>query len=46
MNCRHSAVSNKIAHGAMRDTGPFRGDFPRGWEGAIRVPFIVRWRAT
>jgi arylsulfatase A-like enzyme len=36
-------VGYHIAYGAMSDTGPFRGEFPSGWEGAIRVPFIVRW---
>jgi arylsulfatase len=36
-------VGNNIAYGAMSDTGPFRGEFPSGWEGAFRVPFIVRW---
>lgn len=36
-------VGNNIAYGAMSDSGPFRGEFPSGWEGAIRTPFIVRW---
>jgi arylsulfatase A-like enzyme len=26
-----------------RTPGPFRGEFPSGWEGAIRLPCIVRW---
>lgn len=32
-----------IEYGAQSDSGPFRGEFPSGWEGAIRVPFIARW---
>ncbi len=32
-----------VDYGAQSDTGPFRGEFPSGWEGAIRVPCIVRW---
>jgi arylsulfatase len=34
---------NNIAYGAQSDTGPFRGEFPSGWEGAVRVPGIIRW---
>ena len=26
-----------IQYGAQSDTGPFRGEFPSAWEGAIRV---------
>jgi arylsulfatase A-like enzyme len=29
--------------GGQSDSGPFRGEFPSGWEGAIRVPGIIRW---
>jgi arylsulfatase A-like enzyme len=36
-------IGNNIAYGAMSDSGPFRGEFPSGWEGAIRTPFIIRW---
>lgn len=32
-----------IKYGAQSDSGPFRGEFPSGWEGAIRVPAIIRW---
>lgn len=32
-----------IDYGGQSDSGPFRGEFPSGWEGAIRVPFIARW---
>ena len=32
-----------IQYGAQSDSGPFRGEFPSGWEGAIRVPAIIRW---
>jgi arylsulfatase len=34
---------NNIAYGAQSDSGPFRGEFPSGWEGAFRVPGIIRW---
>ena len=29
--------------GAQSDSGPFRGEFPSGWEGAIRTPCIISW---
>jgi arylsulfatase A-like enzyme len=32
-----------IMYGAGSDSGPFRGEFPSGWEGAFRVPCIIRW---
>lgn len=32
-----------IQYGGQSDSGPFRGEFPSGWEGAIRVPAILRW---
>jgi arylsulfatase A-like enzyme len=32
-----------IQYGGQSDSGPFRGEFPSAWEGAIRVPAIVRW---
>jgi arylsulfatase len=32
-----------INYGGQSDSGPFRGEFPSGWEGAIRVPCILRW---
>ena len=32
-----------IEFGGHSDSGPFRGEFPSGWEGAIRTPCIVRW---
>lgn len=32
-----------VDFGGQSDTGPFRGEFPSGWEGAIRVPCILRW---
>ena len=32
-----------IDYGGQSDSGPFRSEFPSAWEGAIRVPFIVRW---
>lgn len=34
---------NNILYGAQSDPGPFRGEFPSGWEGAIRTPCIIRW---
>lgn len=34
-----------INYGAQGDPGPFRGEFPSGWEGAFRVPGIIRWPA-
>lgn len=32
-----------IQYGAQSDSGPFRGEFPSAWEGAIRVPALLRW---
>jgi arylsulfatase len=32
-----------IQYGGQSDSGPFRGEFPSGWEGAIRVPALIRW---
>src|SRR5277367_3349289 len=32
-----------IIYGAQGDSGPFRSEFPSGWEGAIRTPCIIRW---
>jgi arylsulfatase A-like enzyme len=32
-----------LQYGAGSDSGPFRGEFPSGWEGALRVPFMMRW---
>lgn len=32
-----------IDYGGQSDSGPFRGEFPSGWEGAFRVPCILRW---
>jgi arylsulfatase A-like enzyme len=32
-----------VDFGGQSDSGPFRGEFPSAWEGAIRVPGIVRW---
>lgn len=32
-----------VQYGAQGDSGPFRGEFPSGWEGAIRTPAIIRW---
>lgn len=32
-----------VPFGAGGDPGPFRGEIPSGWEGAIRVPGIIRW---
>ncbi len=32
-----------IQYGGQSDSGPFRGEFPSAWEGAIRVPAIIRW---
>lgn len=32
-----------FAYGAAGDPGPFRGEFPSAWEGAIRTPGIIRW---
>jgi len=32
-----------VQYGAQADSGPFRGEFPSAWEGAIRTPCIVRW---
>lgn len=32
-----------IDFGGQSDSGPFRAEFPSAWEGAIRVPGIIRW---
>lgn len=32
-----------VDFGGQSDTGPFRGEFPSGWEGAIRTPCVIRW---
>jgi arylsulfatase len=32
-----------IPYGPAGDTGPFRGEFASAWEGAIRVPGMIRW---
>ncbi len=32
-----------VQYGAQADSGPFRGEFPSAWEGAIRTPGMVRW---
>lgn len=32
-----------VDFGGQSDSGPFRGEFPSGWEGAVRVPCVVRW---
>lgn len=32
-----------VEFGGRADSGPFRGEFPSGWEGAIRTACIVRW---
>ena len=32
-----------IEFGGHSDSGPFRGEFPSGWEGAIRTPCVIRW---
>lgn len=32
-----------VDFGGHSDSGPFRGEFPSGWEGGIRVPCIIRW---
>jgi len=32
-----------IDYGAQADPGPFRGEFPSAWEGAIRTAAIIRW---
>ena len=32
-----------VDFGGQSDSGPFRGEFPSGWEGAIRVPCIITW---
>lgn len=32
-----------VDYGGQADSGPFRGEFPSGWEGAIRTAGIVRW---
>lgn len=32
-----------IAFGAQADPGPFRGEFPSAWEGAVRTAAMVRW---
>lgn len=31
------------SYGAQSDSGPFRGEFPSAWEGALRVPAMIRW---
>ena len=32
-----------VQYGGQSDSGPFRGEFPSAWEGAVRVPAIIRW---
>jgi len=32
-----------VDFGGQADSGPFRGEFPSAWEGAIRTAGIVRW---
>ena len=32
-----------VQYGGQSDSGPFRGEFPGAWEGAVRTPCIVRW---
>lgn len=32
-----------VDFGGRADSGPFRGEFPSGWEGAIRTPCVIRW---
>ncbi len=32
-----------VQYGAQADSGPFRGEFPSAWEGAVRTPGIIRW---
>jgi arylsulfatase len=32
-----------VDFGGQSDSGPFRGEFPSGWEGAVRVPCVIRW---
>jgi arylsulfatase A-like enzyme len=32
-----------VDFGGQSDSGPFRGEFPGGWEGAVRVPCVIRW---
>lgn len=32
-----------VQYGGQSDSGPFRGEFPSAWEGAIHTPCIVRW---
>lgn len=32
-----------VDFGGQSDSGPFRGEFPSGWEGAFRVPCVIRW---
>ncbi|APD06212.1 arylsulfatase [Flavobacteriaceae bacterium UJ101] len=32
--------------GGQSDSGPFRGEFPSGWEGAIRTPCIIKWKGN
>ena len=32
-----------IMYGAQGDSGPFRSEFPSGWEGAIRTAALMRW---
>ncbi|MEH0154487.1 arylsulfatase [Limibacter armeniacum] len=35
-----TSVSN---YTSQSDAGPFRGEFPSGWEGAIRTACVMRW---
>ena len=42
-NGPESMVGIGIQYGGQSDSGPFRGEFPSGWEGALRVPAIIRW---
>eukprot|EP00931_Biecheleriopsis_adriatica_P043733 TRINITY_DN24989_c0_g1_i3.p1 TRINITY_DN24989_c0_g1~~TRINITY_DN24989_c0_g1_i3.p1 ORF type:complete len:591 (+),score=84.92 TRINITY_DN24989_c0_g1_i3:49-1773(+) len=42
-NGPETMIGKGVDYGAQSDTGPFRGEFPSAWEGAIRTPCIVRW---
>jgi arylsulfatase len=42
-NGPETMVGIGIQYGGQSDSGPFRGEFPSAWEGAIRVPAILRW---
>ena len=42
-NGPETMLTAAYSYGGQSDSGPFRGEFPSGWEGANRVPCVARW---